>query len=173
MKIKNIKMRLILDADINLAKYKYSERKTSFIFNFGKFTFTLYKHTMNSVNLTGISQNSHFDQCKTFLKNQFRVSVRKIIIDNTLFSHKDQKPLNIELVLKFICKHYANNFFINFSAELFPALFIKPKHALKLKGCPTILLFRNSSFVLLGGKNKRIINKVYKVLSFIINKYTF
>ena len=35
--------------------------------------------------------------------------------------------------------------------EVFPALFVKPKSDIKKEGWPTIILFSNNSYVLIGG----------------------
>ena len=62
---------------------------------------------------------------------------------------------------------HSNNFFeIQYYAESFPGLFFRPNIKNKKIGWPTIILFSNSSFVLIGGKK---INLIYKTEKYIKN----
>ena len=52
--------------------------------------------------------------------------------------------------------------------EIFPALFIKPTKAKRKEGVPTILLFPNGSFVIMGAKNIFKVKHAFMFLTYLM-----
>ena len=66
-----------------------------------------------------------------------------------MFTGKLESPICDFKLIKFTMK--LNKFYnCNYTEEIFPALFLKPK--IKTSKNPTILLFKTGSYIILGGK---------------------
>ena len=66
-----------------------------------------------------------------------------------MFTGKLKSPICDFKLAKLNLK-FNNIYTCNYTEEIFPALFLKPKN--KINNNPTILLFKTGSYIILGGK---------------------
>lgn len=156
LRCKNLKVSISLKNGLNphkLHNVEISEKKTSIIFRHNEFdcVFTIYKHSLNCIHITGINSKHGLLRVFFYLTKILRCEIKESKIDNTMFSSKENREINLnKIVLKITNKF--NNYNCYFTTELFPALFIKPTKEHKLQGHPTIILFHNCSYVIIGSK---------------------
>ena len=113
---------------------------------------TIYKHSPTSLHITGIKSPSVITEVFEFLLNFLNTRVISAKINNSMFCGKlDQhvKICEIAQEIERSCSFYN----CNFCEEIFPALFIKPTKDKRKDGVPTILLFPNGSFIIMGAKS--------------------
>ena len=127
--------------------------------------FTIYKHNLFQIHATGIRRKGQLDQIISFL--DMRCSLINFKIDNSLFSCKRSKNIDLSETLGRVLTSFTD-YIPSFSEHIFPALFLK--HRNKKAGNPTIILYHNSSYVILGGNCR---NKIKKANCFInkLNKH--
>jgi TATA-box binding protein (TBP) (component of TFIID and TFIIIB) len=158
LECKNVKITLYLKNDIDAVKLlRYSshntEKRNCFIIRSGSFVLTMYKHSIKTLHVTGIKSKNEFIVVLKYVKFVLEDEVIRCKLDNSMFSCKLKKSVNLKLLIKEICQNYSNIYTCNFTQEIFPALFIKPNKEHKKEGFPTVLVFSNGSFVIMGGKN--------------------
>ena len=85
MKLNNIKASFIFENNV------IQNGKKQVIWKNGNFTFTIYKHTQQLVNVTGLKRAEEIEQQKTLIEELFQQKVKKVRIDNVFFSNKDYK----------------------------------------------------------------------------------
>ena len=163
---KNIKINvcLMLEIDfnlINLLNISISEKRTLFLLknNYMNYVITIYKHNLKNLHITGIKTFHDMNHVVEFITNQLKNVITKITIDNTMFSCKLKKNIDINAIIPKI-KNKFSNFSYTYNPEIFPALFIKPDKKTKEKGCPTVILFQNSSHIIIGGKSMEMVKLV-------------
>ena len=143
MKLKNIKASFIFGEDL-IEKRNGTEK---LIFKEKNVTFTIYKHTPDLLNVTGVKSLAQLKSCKEEMEKHFEKKIKEERIDNLFFSKKDKK--NIDLDQLSIYLHGHKKYFASYTHELFPGMHLLPKD----KSFPTIVLFRTGSFTLMGSKN--------------------
>ena len=138
MSIKNIKASIILEDKVD----------TSGIFKQNNVVYTIYPHLQNLVNVTGFQQ---LEKAKKIIESRLKQKVVNVRIDNTFFSKKNYKNVDMVKVYKFM----QNNslFHVDYNVELFAGMYLKPKTTVY----PTILFFRTGSYTILGAKKKDIL----------------
>ncbi len=160
---KNIKINVSLKWKIDFNEIKLlnmiiSNKKTSYVLRNDDMNcvITVYKHSLHSLHITGIKNFHDMNKLIEFITKQLKNVITKTKIDNTMFSCKLKENIDINTIIPKILNTFTN-FSCTYIQEIFPALFIKPNKKFKEKGCPTIILFQNSSHVLIGGKNIEMI----------------
>ena len=88
------------------------------------------------INVTDIKQQ------KNVLEELFQQRVVKERIDNTFFSKKDYKNVNMCSLYKHLREN--RRYFVNYNIELFAEMYLHPKDRLY----PTMLIFRTGSYIL-------------------------
>lgn len=154
MKLKNIKASFIFGEDL-IEKRNGTEK---LIFKEKNVTFTIYKHTPDLLNVTGVKSLAQLKSCKEEMEKHFEKKIKEERIDNLFFSKKDKK--NIDLDQLSIYLHGHKKYFASYHHELFPGMHLLPKD----KSFPTIVLFRTGSFTLMGSKN---LNAIFESESFV------
>ena len=141
MSIKNIKASFILEDKVN----------TSGIFKQNNVVYTIYPHVKTLVNVTGIKSFEQLEISKKILESKLKQKVVNVRIDNTFFSKKNYKNVDMVKVYKFM----QNNslFHVDYNIELFAGMYLKPKTSVY----PTILFFRTGSYTIMGAKKKDIL----------------
>ena len=124
---------------------------------------TIYKHSPTSLHITGIKSNLMIIEVFEFLANVLNTRIISSKINNSMFCGKLEQHVSIPHIIQEVERN-CSFFSCNFCEEIFPALFIKPKKEKRNEGIPTILLFPNGSFVLMGAKK---IDKVRHALRFL------
>lgn len=159
MKLRNIKASFIFQNEVmNLKMKKY-------IWKHSNITFTIYKHSPKLINVTGIKSSNELEQQKRIIEEKFNQQVIKVRIDNTFFSKKNHKNLDMSSLYKSMQEN--EQYFVNYNIELFPAMFFHPRN----KTYPTILLFRTGSYTLMGGKSFDAIKKSESFVKMLVQKY--
>jgi TATA-box binding protein (TBP) (component of TFIID and TFIIIB) len=143
MKLKNIKASFIFGEDL-IEKRNGTEK---LIFKEKNVTFTIYKHTPDLLNVTGVKSLAQLKSCKEEMEKHFEKKIKEERIDNLFFSKKDKKNIDLDQLSIYLQGH--KKYFASYHHELFPGMHLLPKD----KSFPTIVLFRTGSFTLMGSKN--------------------
>ena len=153
---KNIKVTIELQShiDIRLVEQKcfISKNRTSTNFRYHELScvFTLYAHDLGSLHCTGINQICMISQIFEFVKFELENYVVSTTIDNSLFTSKQNCFIPLNDIIRKVADFESSPYFCVYIPEIFPALFLKPIS--KKSGPPSIILFHNSSYVIIGGK---------------------
>ena len=141
MSIKNIKASFILE----------DKADTSGISKQNNVVYTIYPHVKTLVNVTGIKSFEQLEISKKIIESKLKQKVVNVRIDNTFFSKKNYKNVDMVKVYKFM----QNNslFHVDYNIELFAGMYLKPKTSVY----PTILFFRTGSYTIMGAKKKDIL----------------
>ena len=145
MKLNNIKASFIFENNV------VNNEKRQSIWKNGNYTFTIYNHTPKLINITGVKTTEEIEQQKTLLEEMFNQRVLQVRIDNTFFSKKDYKNIDMPSLYKYMKEN--KDYFVNYNIELFAGMYLLPVN----KMYPTILLFRTASYILMGGKSLKLI----------------
>ena len=141
MSIKNIKASFILKDKVDTCGF----------FKQNNVVYTIYPHVKKLVNVTGLKSFEQLEIAKKIVESKLKQKVVKVRIDNTFFSKKNYKNVDMVKVYKFM----QNNplFHVDYNIELFAGMYLKPKTS----EYPTILFFRTGSYTIMGAKKKDIL----------------
>ena len=157
MELKNLKASLKFKTIIH-----QDFEKKSYIFKIDDVVFTIYKHSPCLVNMTGLKKFEEMKKYKNILEKRFKQDVNEMKIDNTFFSKKQKKSIDLNFLYDYLkCNKY---FHVNYNVELFSGMYLH----LKKKGMPTLLLFHTGSYILMGGKNMKNVYRCERFLNRII-----
>ena len=159
MKLNNIKASFIFEN--NLIQHENKQ----LIWKNGNFTFTIYKHSQQLVNITGLKSAEEIEQQKSVIEEMFQQKVKKVRIDNTFFSKKDYKNIDIPSLYKHLKEN--KDYFVSYNIEVFAGMYLHPKD----KQYPTMIIFRTGSYTMMGGKSLKIVYKCEIFLKTLIQKY--
>ena len=160
MKLRNIKASFILEE-----KFTTNQRAINYIFKHLGFTFTIYNHSLYLVIVTGIKSLDHLKLAREIIELEIKINVKKVRIDNTFFSKKNYRNVDLRRVYKFMQK--SRKFHVEYNVELFAGMYLKPKQ----KYYPTILFFRTGSFTMMGGKKMKILKECETFVNEIIETF--
>ena len=141
MKLRNLKASFSL-------KEKVCELKKgkNYIFKLDEFTFTIYHHTPYLANVTGVKSFEWLKLARQIIEEKLQKTVVKTRIDNTFFSQKNYRNIDLAQVYEFMQNN--EDFHVDYNTELFAGMYFKPKNP----NYPTILFFRTGSYTMMGGK---------------------
>ena len=171
LQCKNLKISVYLkkyiDIEEVLAKnFCLTKKRTLYNLKFEQCTVTIYKHAKNKIlHVTGIRNRNNATTVLKFITHNFG-EIDKYVVDNSLFSCKNKKKINVQNIVRLKIKNYSTTYL----AEVFPAIFLKPHKKLKENGCATILLFSNSSYVIIGAKNITSVGMARDLVKDILSK---
>ena len=69
--------------------------KRSYIFKVDDIIFTIYKHSPHHVNMTGLKNFNAIESYRKDLEKRFQQNVEHVKIDNTFFSWKQKKNIDL------------------------------------------------------------------------------
>ena len=141
MKLRNIKASFILKDKVCMQK-----KEKNYIFKHDGFTFTIYHHTTYLVNVTGVKRFEEMNLARQIIEEKLQRTVMKVRIDNTFFSQKNYR--NVDLTQVYMFMQNDEHFHAEYNTELFAGMYYKPKKV----NYPTILFFRTGSYTMMGGK---------------------
>lgn len=101
---KNLKIRIILKSSFDCTKqnsgFKIENRTNLFVVrsSFMKCVFIIYKHTLTTVHVTGIRNKDSINDIVIFLKKFDIDDAQKFIIDNSLFSGRTVKQVELKQI---------------------------------------------------------------------------
>merc|ERR1712215_374623 len=133
----------------------HNRKGINYIFKCLGFTLTIYNHSPYLVNVTGIKSFDHLKLAREIIELEIKINVKKVRIDNTFFSKKNYRNVDLRRVYKFMQK--SRKFHVEYNVELFAGMYLKPKQ----KHYPTILFFRTGSYTMMGGKKMEILNEIF------------
>ena len=165
MKFKNIKCTLHTSKSIFEGKLHRNKKYTS---SFGNATLIVYGHSPLLINITGLKSMKEIHTTQKYLEVVYDVKCSNLRVDNIFFSHKDCRNIDMNALYYHLRQHYKDNHVIDYNIELFPGLYMKSK----IKGLPTLILFRTGSYTIMGCKSKEIlikyktfINNIFKLFA--------
>ena len=160
MTIRNIKASFILDEKVaSPSKWK------SCVVKHNTFVITIYGHSQNLVNVTGIKSFGELKEAQEIIEDELKRRVIKVRIDNTFFSKKNYENVDLYKVYGFM---QGNRLFhVDYNIELFVGMYFHPKK----NDYPTILFFRTGSYTMLGAKKKSILMECEHFVINLINKF--
>ena len=99
------------------------------------------------------------------MEEKFKQKTVKVRIDNTFFSKKDYK--NIDMIALYRIMKENKDYYVNYNIELFAGMYLHPINKL----FPTILVFRTGSYTLMGGKCFIAVYESEKFICCLIQKF--
>ena len=143
------------DVDTRLAQHKntISKHRISNIIRQPDLgcVFTVYNHSLRTLHCTGIKDTHVIPRINEFIKYVLKNEALSFCFDNSLFTCKQSLPISLSNVISKVAVSKDCIYFCTHATEIFNALFLKP--VVKKTGLPTVILFHNSSYVLIGGKS--------------------
>jgi len=160
MKLKNLKASFILKERVSsLPKVK------NVTFKQDNFTFNIYHHSPCLVNVTGVKTFERLKLARQIIEEKLQQSVLKVRIDNTFYSQKNYRNVDLIKVLKFMQDH--DTFRVDYHVELFAGIYFHPKK----KNYPTILFFHTGSYTMMGGKQWQILKDCERFVKTLIENF--
>jgi len=160
MKLKNLKASFILKERVSsLPKVK------NVTFKQDNFTFNIYHHSPCLVNVTGVKTFERLKLARKIIEEKLKQSVLKVRIDNTFYSQKNYRNVDLIKVLKFMQDH--DTFRVDYHVELFAGIYFHPKK----KNYPTILFFHTGSYTMMGGKQWKILKDCERFVKTLIENF--
>jgi TATA-box binding protein (TBP) (component of TFIID and TFIIIB) len=117
------------------------------------------------VNVTGLKSAEEIEQQKSVIEEMFQQKVKKVRIDNTFFSKKDYKNIDMPSLYKHLKEN--KDYFVSYNIEVFAGMYLHPKD----KQYPTMIIFRTGSYTMMGGKSLKIVYECEIFLKTLIQKY--
>ena len=154
---KNLKVSFICKNYVNIKnvrhKYSITKRSISTIIKQSDLgcVFTIYNHSSNILHCTGIRYLHIIPKIIDFIKNELKSEILSSRIDNSLFTCKQTTIISLSDIINKVAESKDSIYYCTHTTEIFPGLFLKP--ILKKTGLPSVILFHNSSYVLIGGKS--------------------
>lgn len=142
-----------------------SPEKKQHLWKNGNHTFTIYRHNPKLINVTGLKSAEEIEQQKCLMEEKFKQEVMKVRIDNTFFSKKDYK--NIDMVALYHTMKENKDYYVNYHVELFAGMYLHPTNKL----FPTILVFRTGSYTLMGGKSLEVVKESQQFIQDLIEMF--
>ena len=105
------------------------------------------------------------DIAKQIIEEKLQKFVVKVRIDNTFFSQKNYRNVDLAQVYNFM--QYNEDFHVEYNIELFAGMYFKPKKP----NYPTILFFQTGSYVMMGGKSMLLITSSETFVNKLIEKF--
>ena len=160
MKLRNLKASFILKEKVSsLPKIK------NVTFKQNNFTFNIYHHSPYLVNVTGVKTFERLKLARQIIEEKLQQSVVKVRIDNTFFSQKNCRNVDLNKVYKFMQE--SELFHVDYNVELFAGIYLHPKKT----NYPTILFFRTGSYTMMGGKQWKILKDCERFVRTLIETF--
>ena len=162
MKVNNIKCTLQSSHSIFEEKLKKNKK---YKISFANANLIIYGHSPLLINMTGLKSMKEVETTRKYIEVVYNVKCSDLRVDNIFYSHKDCLNIDMNALYHHIRDHYKDTHLIDYNIELFPGIYMKSK----IKGCPTIILFRTGSYTILGSKSIDVVVKyktfIYKLLN--------
>ena len=163
MKVNNIKCTLRSSHSIFEEKLKKNKK---YKISFANANLIIYGHSPLLINMTGLKSMKEVETTRKYIEVVYNVKCSDLRVDNIFYSHKDCLNIDMRALYYYLSEHYKDTHLIDYNIELFPGIYMKSK----IKGFPTIILFRTGSYTILGSKSidevskyKKIIHELYKI----------
>jgi TATA-box binding protein (TBP) (component of TFIID and TFIIIB) len=160
MKLRNLKASFILKEKVST-----TEKKKNVTFKQDTFTFNIYRHSPYLVNVTGVKTFERLKLARQIIEEKLQQSVLTVRIDNTFYSQKNYRNVDLNKVHEFMQNH--DTFRVEYHVELFAGMYFHPKK----KNYPTILFFRTGSYTMMGGKQWQILKDCERFVKTLIENF--
>ena len=160
MKLRNLKASFILKEKVST-----TEKKKNVTFKQDTFTFNIYRHSPYLVNVTGVKTFGRLKLARQIIEEKLQQSVLTVRIDNTFYSQKNYRNVDLNKVHEFMQHH--DTFRVDYNVELFAGMYFHPKK----KNYPTILFFRTGSYTMMGGKQWQILKDCERFVKTLIETF--
>ena len=160
MKLRNLKASFILKD-----KVPTLPKKKNVTFKQDTFTFNIYHHAPYLVNVTGVKTFDRLELARQIIEEKLQQSVLKVRIDNTFYSQKNYRNVDLIKVYEFMQHH--DTFRVDYHVELFAGMYFHPKKI----DYPTILFFRTGSYTMMGGKQWKILKDCERFVRTLIETF--
>ena len=160
MKLRNLKASFILKEKVST-----TEKKKNVTFKQDTFTFNIYRHSPYLVNVTGVKTFERLKLARQIIEEKLQQSVLTVRIDNTFYSQKNYRNVDLIKVYEFMQHH--DTFRVDYNVELFAGMYFHPKK----KNYPTILFFRTGSYTMMGGKQWKILKDCERFVKTLIEMF--
>ena len=164
MKVNNIKCSVHSSKSIFEGKLKKNKKYKTLL---GRATLIVYGHSPFLINITGLKK---MDEIGTTLKNiqvVYNVKCSDVHIDNIFYSHKDDRNIDMNALYYYLRDKHKDEYCIDYNIELFPGLYMKTK----IKGLPTLILFRTGSYTIMGCKSIDMVIRYKTFISFLFELF--
>ena len=128
---------------------------------------SIYKHSPTSLHITGIKSSSMITEVFQFISSVLNMTVFSSRINNSMFCGKFDHHVDISCIIRRIERKFAF-YTCAFCEEIFPACFLKGAKKEKREGLPTILLFPNGSYIIMGAKNVATVKHAQLFLTLLV-----
>ena len=115
--------------------------------------------------MTGVKSFERIHIAKQIIEEKLQRTVMKVRIDNTFFSQKNYR--NVDLAQVYMFMQNDEDFHVDYNCELFAGMYFKPKKP----NYPTILFFQTGSYVMMGGKSMLLITSSETFVNKLIEKF--
>ena len=160
MKLRSLKASFILKEKVSsLPKVK------NVTFKQHNFTFNIYHHSPYLVNVTGVKTFERLTLARQIIEERLQQPVVKVRIDNTFYSQKNYRDVDLIKVYQFMEDH--DTFRVDYHVELFAGMYFHPKKI----NYPTLLFFRIGSYTMMGGKQWKILKDCESFIKTLIETY--
>ena len=159
MKVNNIKCSVHSSKSIFEGKLHKNKKYTT---SFGNATLIVYGHSPLLINITGLKSMKEIHTIQKYLEVVYNVKCSDVKVDNIFYSHKDCCNIDMNALYYHLRQHHTDKYVIDYNIELFPGLYMKSK----IKGLPTLILFRTGSYTIMGCKS---IEMLIKYKTFVCN----
>jgi TATA-box binding protein (TBP) (component of TFIID and TFIIIB) len=160
MKLRNLKASFFLKD-----KVLTTEKKKNVTFKQDTFTFNIYRHSPYLVNVTGVKTFERLKLARQIIEEKLQQSVLTVRIDNTFYSQKNYRNVDLIKVYEFMQHH--DTFRVDYNVELFAGMYFHPKKV----NYPTILFFRTGSYTMMGGKQWKILKDCERFVKTLIEMF--
>lgn len=162
LKCKNLKAVLTLTKNINFSYveacgYDIISKRICFVIRLDTTVICIYKHSLDKLHVTGISCASDISSIEKFVQKVLRDRAVSSKINSSLFTCKLNQNIDLKQIIKKVEEE--DMYTCCYNSEIFSALFLKPTNNVKQLGFPTILIFRNSTYIMIGASCLRIVKK--------------
>ena len=144
------------------------KKNKKFISHFGNITLTIYGHSPLLINLTGLKSIQNIHSTRKYIELVYDVKCTDVRIDNIFFSHKDCRNIDMNALYYHLRSEHKDKHTIDYNVELFPGLYMKSK----VRGLPTLILFRTGSYTIMGCRSieilikyKTFVNNIFKLFA--------
>ena len=142
-----------------------TEKKKNVTFKQDTFTFNIYRHSPYLVNVTGVKTFERLKLARQIIEEKLQQSVLTVRIDNTFYSQKNYRNVDLIKVYEFMQHH--DTFRVDYNVELFAGMYFHPKKV----NYPTILFFRTGSYTMMGGKQWKILKDCERFVKTLIEMF--
>ena len=160
MKLRNLKASFFLKD-----KVLTTEKKKNVTFKQDTFTFNIYRHSPYLINVTGVKTFERLKLARQIIEEKLQQSVLTVRIDNTFYSQKNYRNVDLIKVYEFMQHH--DTFRVDYNVELFAGMYFHPKKV----NYPTILFFRTGSYTMMGGKQWKILKDCERFVKTLIEMF--